>query len=163
MCVCHGMAYTTTPTTKRCTRLTSPRPAVGGSDIVDVNNANIRVYTRFPGMYPTIAAKIIKKVPYTSIDDMLQKCPFTSDELTVIDKYLKNLVALEPAPEVCPPFPSFCTLSGQVADSRFILFCSMSSTTSTTASTGKQRTSAGVCFAREYAAPGSRVRGAVYS
>jgi hypothetical protein len=27
---------------------------------VDVNNANIRVYTRFPGMYPTIAGLIVK-------------------------------------------------------------------------------------------------------
>jgi hypothetical protein len=27
---------------------------------VDVNNANIRVYTRFPGMYPTIAGLLVK-------------------------------------------------------------------------------------------------------
>ena len=77
--------------------------AVGGSDIVDVNNANIRVYTRFPGMYPTIAGKIVKKGPYASLDEMFQKVPFTAAELTVIDKYMKNLAALEPAPEVCHP------------------------------------------------------------
>jgi hypothetical protein len=27
---------------------------------VDINNANIRVYTRFPGMYPTIAGIMVK-------------------------------------------------------------------------------------------------------
>jgi hypothetical protein len=27
---------------------------------VDVNNANIRVYTRLPGMYPTIAGLLVK-------------------------------------------------------------------------------------------------------
>jgi hypothetical protein len=29
--------------------------ARGNAAFVDVNNANIHVYTRFPGMYPTIA------------------------------------------------------------------------------------------------------------
>jgi photosystem II PsbU protein len=75
-------------------------PAVGGSDVVDVNNANIRVYTRFPGMYPNIARKIVKGIPYASIDEMLQKQPFTAAELEILDKYLKNLTALEAAPEV---------------------------------------------------------------
>ncbi|KAJ1482227.1 hypothetical protein T484DRAFT_1624513, partial [Baffinella frigidus] len=27
-------------------------PFLGGSDIIDVNNANVRAYTKFPGMYP---------------------------------------------------------------------------------------------------------------
>ena len=35
-------------------------PFLGGSDQVDVNNANIRVYTRFPGMYPTVAGLLVK-------------------------------------------------------------------------------------------------------
>ena len=33
---------------------------LGGAKQIDVNNANIRVYTRFPGMYPTIAGLIVK-------------------------------------------------------------------------------------------------------
>ncbi|MGB1596564.1 MAG: hypothetical protein ACPIOQ_27635 [Promethearchaeia archaeon] len=28
-----------------------------------MNNANIRVYTKFPGMYPTIAGVIVKVLP----------------------------------------------------------------------------------------------------
>merc|ERR1719409_757768 len=39
-------------------------PFLGGSDIIDVNNANIRVYTKFPGMYPSVAGAIVKNGPY---------------------------------------------------------------------------------------------------
>ena len=35
-------------------------PYLGGSDKIDVNNANIRVYTKLPGMYPSIAGIIAK-------------------------------------------------------------------------------------------------------
>merc|ERR1719410_125849 len=31
---------------------------LGGGDKIDINNANVRVYTKFPGMYPTIGGKI---------------------------------------------------------------------------------------------------------
>merc|ERR1712032_1286249 len=36
----------------------------GGSSTIDVNNANIRVYTKLPGMYPGAAGKIVSNVPY---------------------------------------------------------------------------------------------------
>jgi hypothetical protein len=37
---------------------------LGGSDKIDVNNANVRVYSRFPGMYPSVAGKIVSHGPY---------------------------------------------------------------------------------------------------
>uniref|UniRef100_UPI0032B08EBF Photosystem II reaction center protein U n=1 Tax=Chroomonas placoidea TaxID=173977 RepID=UPI0032B08EBF len=74
-------------------------PYLGGSDIIDVNNANVRVYTRLPGMYPAIAKKIIKRAPYKDINEMLEKGDFTAAEKDILDKYLPNLTALEPAPE----------------------------------------------------------------
>mmetsp|Transcript_3249 Transcript_3249/g.6476 ORF Transcript_3249/g.6476 Transcript_3249/m.6476 type:complete len:161 (-) Transcript_3249:114-596(-) len=74
-------------------------PFLGGSDVVDVNNANIRVYTRFPGMYPAVATKIVRYGPYTSFNDMLEKGKFTPPEKDILIKYKDNLTALEPAPE----------------------------------------------------------------
>eukprot|EP00171_Calliarthron_tuberculosum_P003126 IDg3126t1 len=32
---------------------------LGGSDVIDINNANVRVYAKFPGMYPTLAGLIV--------------------------------------------------------------------------------------------------------
>ena len=43
---------------------------LGGSDKVDVNNANVRVYARFPGMYPSAAGKIVSHGPYKSVGDL---------------------------------------------------------------------------------------------
>ena len=39
---------------------------LGGSSIIDVNNANIRVYAKLPGMYPNAAGKIVSNAPYKS-------------------------------------------------------------------------------------------------
>ena len=68
---------------------------------VDVNNANIRVYTRFPGMYPTIAGIIVKNAPYASTQDLESKvsAKLTPEMKAIFGKYQKNLVALKPAPE----------------------------------------------------------------
>ena len=76
-------------------------PFLGGGDIVDVNNANIRVYTRFPGMYPKIAGMVVKNSPYKSTEEIEDKLgpKFTPEEKAIFDKYKSKLVALKPAPE----------------------------------------------------------------
>jgi hypothetical protein len=51
----------------------NPPPGVGylgGSDKIDLNNANVRVYARFPGMYPSAAGKIVSHGPYKSVSDL---------------------------------------------------------------------------------------------
>merc|ERR1719421_2793270 len=46
---------------------------LGGSKTIDVNNANVRVYTKLPGMYPGAAGKIVSKGPYKDKADMYAK------------------------------------------------------------------------------------------
>merc|ERR1719440_1242322 len=46
---------------------------LGGSSIIDVNNANIRVYQKLPGMYPNACSKLIKNVPYKSKEELYTK------------------------------------------------------------------------------------------
>jgi photosystem II PsbU protein len=75
-------------------------PFLGGSDIIDINNANVRVYTRLPGMYPSIAKQIVKNVPFKSVEDLYTLKTLSTEQKEIIKKYEKNLVALEPAPEV---------------------------------------------------------------
>ena len=60
-----------------------------------------RVYTRFPGMYPTIAGIIVKNAPYASTQDLESKvsAKLTPEMKAIFGKYQKNLVALKPAPE----------------------------------------------------------------
>jgi len=38
---------------------------------VDLNNTNVRAFQKYPGMYPTLARKIIKNAPYENVEDVL--------------------------------------------------------------------------------------------
>ena len=53
---------------------------LGGAKTIDVNNANIRVYQKLPGVYPNAAGKIVSKAPYKGKEDMYAKAGFSSAE-----------------------------------------------------------------------------------
>ncbi|KAJ1639090.1 chloroplast psbU [Pavlovales sp. CCMP2436] len=75
---------------------------LGGGDKVDVNNANIRAFTQYPGMYPSAASKILKAMPdagYKSASDLYGVAGLTDGEKNVIKKWENKFVFLEPKPE----------------------------------------------------------------
>jgi len=72
---------------------------LGGASQIDVNNANIRVYQKLPGVYPNAASKIIKFAPYKSKEDMYAKAGFTPAEAAATKKYDSKFIYLEPRPE----------------------------------------------------------------
>ncbi|HEY9648275.1 MAG TPA: photosystem II complex extrinsic protein PsbU, partial [Chroococcidiopsis sp.] len=37
---------------------------------IDLNNTNIRAFTRYPGMYPNIAKLVLKYAPFESVEDV---------------------------------------------------------------------------------------------
>ena len=39
---------------------------------VDLNNSSVRRFQQFPGMYPTMAGKIVLGGPYGNVDDVLE-------------------------------------------------------------------------------------------
>lgn len=72
---------------------------LGGGEKVDVNNANVRAYQKFPGMYPTIAGLIVTNGPFENVDDVLKIPDLTDQQKQVLSKYKENLVAMKPTPE----------------------------------------------------------------
>jgi photosystem II PsbU protein len=72
---------------------------LGGGDQIDVNNANVRAYLKYPGFYPTLAGLIVSNGPYKSVDEISKLPGITSTMKDTLEKYKNNLVALEPAPE----------------------------------------------------------------
>lgn len=58
---------------------------LGGSEKVDVNNANVRVYAKFPGMYPTVAGKIVSHGPYKSVGDLYSISGLTGKSVSTIE------------------------------------------------------------------------------
>jgi photosystem II PsbU protein len=72
---------------------------LGGGDKVDVNNANIRVYLKYPGLYPTIAGKVVKYGPYKAVADIYNVPGLSSTEKDLLKKYEDKFVVLDPKPE----------------------------------------------------------------
>ena len=63
--------------------------------LVDLNNASVRRFQQFPGMYPTLAGKIVVGGPYKSIDDVL-KLGLTERQQELFEKYKDNFMVTDP-------------------------------------------------------------------
>jgi photosystem II PsbU protein len=66
---------------------------------IDLNNTNVRAFQQFPGLYPTLAKKIITNAPYKNVEDVLD-LPGLSDRQKAtlqanLDKF--TVTELEPA------------------------------------------------------------------
>jgi photosystem II PsbU protein len=63
---------------------------------VDLNNSSVRRFQQYPGMYPTLAGKIVLGGPYTSVDDVL-KLDLTTRQKELFEKYRDNFTVTPPA------------------------------------------------------------------
>merc|ERR1719267_385127 len=70
-------------------------PYLGGSQKIDINNANVRVYAKLPGMYPGAAGKIVTHGPYKSVSEIYAF--MNEKEKAATKKYESRLITLEPS------------------------------------------------------------------
>jgi photosystem II PsbU protein len=63
---------------------------------VDLNNSSVRRFQKYPGMYPTLAGKIVLGGPYESVDDVL-KLDLTVRQKELFEKYKDNFTVTPPA------------------------------------------------------------------
>lgn len=63
---------------------------------IDLNNTNIRAFTNFPGMYPTIARKIIANAPYEKTEDIYDIPGLSDREKEIIDMHFDKFRITEP-------------------------------------------------------------------
>ena len=63
--------------------------------LVDLNNASVRRFQQFPGMYPTLAGKIVVGGPYESIDAVLD-LDLTERQRELFEKYKDNFTVTDP-------------------------------------------------------------------
>merc|ERR1719264_1931722 len=69
---------------------------LGGSDKVDVNNANVQAYRQFPGMYPTAAGQIATHGPYSKVADIYDIPGLEERVKDIMKKYEGQFVCLPP-------------------------------------------------------------------
>jgi photosystem II PsbU protein len=64
-------------------------------DKVDLNNSSVRRFQEFPGMYPTLAGKIVLGGPYDNVDDVLN-LELTDRQRELFNKYKANFTVTAP-------------------------------------------------------------------
>lgn len=69
---------------------------LGGGEVVDINNANVRVYLKMPGLYPTVAGKIASNGPYKSVSEIYSIPGLTGAEKDLMKKYESRFTAQAP-------------------------------------------------------------------
>ena len=62
---------------------------------VDLNNASVRRFQQYPGMYPTLAGKIVVGGPYDQVEDVL-KLDLTERQKELFEKYKGNFTVTDP-------------------------------------------------------------------
>ena len=70
---------------------------LGGGSVVDVNNANVRVYLKMPGLYPSVAGKIASNGPYKTVGDLYNIKGLTSADKDMIKKYESRFTVTPPS------------------------------------------------------------------
>ena len=67
---------------------------LGGSDKVDLNNANVQAYRQFPGMFPYAAGQIATHGPYKQVSDIYNIPNLDPKLAAFMKKYESNFVVL---------------------------------------------------------------------
>ncbi|HRD41380.1 MAG TPA: photosystem II complex extrinsic protein PsbU [Prochlorococcaceae cyanobacterium AMR_MDS_5431] len=62
---------------------------------VDLNNSSVRRFQQFPGMYPTLAGKIVLGGPYNQVDDVLS-LDLTERQKELFNQYRDNFTVTAP-------------------------------------------------------------------
>ncbi len=72
---------------------------LGGGDKIDLNNANIRAYLKLPGVYPTIASKIVTNGPFKTVQDVYNIDGLSAAEKDTLKKFESKFVVMDGKPE----------------------------------------------------------------
>ncbi|MBD0335737.1 MAG: photosystem II complex extrinsic protein PsbU [Cyanobacteria bacterium Co-bin13] len=65
---------------------------------LDLNNTNVQAFRKYPGLYPTLARKILLGAPFESVDDVLELPGLTDKQIDVLRDNLKNFTVTSPDP-----------------------------------------------------------------
>jgi photosystem II PsbU protein len=57
---------------------------------IDLNNTNVRAFQKYPGLYPTLAGKIIQNAPYEKVEDVLKIKGLTERQKRILEANLDN-------------------------------------------------------------------------
>ncbi|ELS31812.1 MULTISPECIES: photosystem II complex extrinsic protein PsbU [Pseudanabaena] len=62
---------------------------------IDLNNTNIRAFQQYPGLYPTLAKKIIQNAPYKLVEDVLNLPNLSDRQKEILQNNFDNFTVTE--------------------------------------------------------------------
>ncbi len=62
---------------------------------IDLNNTNVRAFQKYPGMYPTLARKIIANAPYENVEDVLNIQGLSDRQKEILQANLDNFAVTD--------------------------------------------------------------------
>jgi photosystem II PsbU protein len=65
---------------------------------IDLNNTNVRAFQKYPGLYPTLAGKIITNAPYQKVEDVLDIAGLSERQKKVLQANLDHFTVSEVVP-----------------------------------------------------------------
>jgi photosystem II PsbU protein len=63
---------------------------------IDLNNTNIRAFMEYPGLYPTLARKIVQNAPFEKVDDVFDIPGLTERQIQTLRANLDNFTISAP-------------------------------------------------------------------
>lgn len=64
---------------------------------IDLNNTHVRAFRQYPGMYPTLAGKIVQNAPYEKIEDVLNIPGLSDRQKELLQANLDKFTVTEPS------------------------------------------------------------------
>jgi photosystem II PsbU protein len=64
---------------------------------IDLNNTNVRAFLDLPGMYPTLAGKLVKNGPFDDVEAILGIPGLTERQKATLSQYLDKFTVTDPS------------------------------------------------------------------
>lgn len=65
---------------------------------LDLNNTNVQKFRKYPGLYPTLAGKIVQNAPYDAVEDVLDIPGLTEQQIDILKANLDNFTVTDTDP-----------------------------------------------------------------
>lgn len=65
---------------------------------LDLNNTNVQSFRKYPGLYPTLAGKIVQNAPFDAVEDVLDMPGLTEQQIDILKANLDNFTVTVPDP-----------------------------------------------------------------
>jgi photosystem II PsbU protein len=62
---------------------------------IDLNNTNVAAFRKYPGLYPTLARKIVQNAPYENVEDVMEMPGLSERQKELLEANLGNFTVTD--------------------------------------------------------------------